>query len=132
MPIDAARPIIGDFKAGKPAQHCWIGISVNTQFSHSTLPDRLDLVRTVKVNGLYPDSPAIKAGIQLGDQIVSINGRPTREEVDVRIASMMARPGDPIMIEVLRGAQLNKVTLSTHAEVRPARFPKPIQAQDKR
>jgi S1-C subfamily serine protease len=131
MPIDAAQPIIADFKAGKPAQHCWIGISVTTQFSHATLPDRLDLVRTVTVNGLYPDSPAHKAGVQLGDQIVSINGRPTREEVDVRIVSMQSRPGDAIQIELLRGPAHTRVVINTHAEIRPTKFPKPIVAENK-
>ena len=131
MPIDAARPIIADFKAGKPAQHCWIGVSVSSQFSHSALPDRLDLIRTVTVNGLYPDSPAHKAGVQLGDQIVSINGRPTREEVDVRIVSMQSRPGDSIQIELLRGPAHTRVVINAQAEIRPAKFPKPIVAEKK-
>ena len=131
MPINSARPILADLEAGKRVQHCWIGVSVSAQLDHDLKNDRLNLVRTVIVNGVYPDSPALKAGVQKGDQILSINDRPIRDEVDVRIISMTARPGDPLTIVLLRPGTsgLAKLTLKSKADLRPAVFPRPITSR---
>jgi len=69
--------------------------------------------------------------VQKGDQILSINDRPIRDEVDVRIISMTARPGDPLTIVLLRPGTsgLAKLTLKSKADLRPAVFPRPITSR---
>ena len=41
--------------------------------------DRTDISDGWIVNGLYNDGIAAKAGIEIGDTIISINGRPVKE-----------------------------------------------------
>lgn len=129
MPINCARPIIEDMRSGKPVQHCWIGISVSAQVVPNYTITRLDLNRTVTVNGVFPNSPALKVGVQKGDEIISINGRPIREDLDVRIESMLARPGDPITIVLMRpaGQKSETITLHATADLRPPPPPRPTQ-----
>ena len=127
VPINCARPIVEDLRSGKPALHCWIGISVTTLVKPDYNDKTLDLDRMVTVNAVFPDSPALKAGVQKGDQIISINGRPIHEDVDVRIESMLSRPGDAITIILnrLNGQKLEPMTLHATADLRPTTFPRP-------
>ena len=128
VPINCARPIVDDLRSGKGAQHCWIGISVTTKLTQAYNDKTLDLNRTVTVNAVYPNSPALKVGVQKGDEIISINGRPIHEDVDVRIVSMLSRPGDPITIILNRqnGTKVEPMTLQATADLRPATFPRPL------
>src|SRR6185369_13675557 len=53
------------------------------------------------VGALPADKPAARAGIEPGDEIVSINGKRT-EDVDQVAPLVNASAGNPITVEVLR------------------------------
>jgi regulator of sigma E protease len=66
--------------------------------------------RTV-VGSIEPDSPALKAGLKEGDEILSVNGRPTKryEEVKDIIA---ASKGVSLKVEVRRGDQILQLNIT--------------------
>ncbi len=129
LPTNNMKPVLEDLKAGKKVEHCWIGMSVVAHLSHDTSNGKIDLVRNVVVSAIYPDSPAQKVGVRTGDQVLSINGRPVKDEVDVRIVSMLSRPGDPLTIELMRpaGQASSKLTLSGFISLRPTTIPRPME-----
>ena len=70
-------------------------------------------VRWLPISDLQKNSPASKAGLQVGDEIVSINGEPhgdlfTLEERMIRIA----RDGGSVEVQIKRGEELKTVSLT--------------------
>jgi len=64
----------------------------------------LEPEQTVAVAELTPDMPAIKAGIQVNDQIVAINGMPVRSRLSIR--NYLQQNGDkPADVTVLRAGK---------------------------
>lgn len=56
----------------------------------------------LQVGDVVPGSPADKAGMQVGDLILSIGGHVVREPTDLRTALSKVKPGDEVEIEVFR------------------------------
>lgn len=66
---------------------------------------------TSRIGALQPDKPAVAAGIQKGDLVTAINGRPLRYW-DELISSIAASPRDTdIHLDVLRGADTLSVSV---------------------
>jgi regulator of sigma E protease len=64
---------------------------------------------------VLPNKPAARAGLQVGDRIVSINGEPIRDFMDLRLAiEMNART--PLRVEFLRNGQLRTTVLTPDRE----------------
>ncbi len=72
----------------------------------------------VVVNVVGPGTPAQLAGVQVGDVIVSVAGRPVSSRDDISAALLETRPGDSVSVEVLRGDAVTptvlKATLTGH------------------
>ncbi len=75
----------------------------------------------VLVTEVIPRSPAAAAGLQPGDVLTSVNGRPVASPADVQAALAGLRAGDPVSLQYQQGA----LTYTTHATLvaRPAGYP---------
>lgn len=62
----------------------------------------------VAVTRVNPDSPAEKAGIQVGDRIVSVDGLKVRAAYDAGRPSLYKQPGDTMVFEVERKGETKK------------------------
>jgi regulator of sigma E protease len=60
---------------------------------------------------LLPNSPAMKAGLQMGDQVVAIDGK-TFSSGDAMIQKIHASAGKPLAIDYRRRGQLRHVTVT--------------------
>ena len=61
---------------------------------------------TVEIAKVDSDSPAAKAGIQVGDQILSVDGRPLRDPIDWAFSQAEWKPEQTLLFEILRGQEL--------------------------
>ena len=57
----------------------------------------------VLVGSVEDDSPAAKAGVRVGDMILSVDGNEAEDSGDVRRALREKKSGDTVRVEVLRG-----------------------------
>jgi len=64
-----------------------------------------------KVGTVLPDSPAFRAGLRTGDELVTINGRRMTEWADVMMSVILADAGEPLKIDVRRGDALIPITV---------------------
>jgi len=74
------------------------------------------------VQAVFPDTPAALAGIEPGDIIVGANQRPFSQANEVRLWSMLAPPGKPAQVEVLRRNQ--RLSLALTPAPYPLHWPK--------
>ena len=75
---------------------------------------------------VYPNSPAAAAGIEPGDALVSLAGKPVQGRVEAIEQIGAFQPGDEVELEVRRAQQTRKVTLKlgrSPEELPPAELP---------
>jgi membrane-associated protease RseP (regulator of RpoE activity) len=96
----AAEAQVANVQAPKPA----LGITMND----NSLPG-------VTVMGVVPESPAARIGLQSGDRILAINGKPTSSFRDVSRVIETSRPNAPIELTVARGVWQGKLTVELGA-----------------
>lgn len=99
VPVDLIKPIYDELKnSGRVKSNAkpWLGISTEER------------ARGLIVSRASPDGPAAKAGIEQGDTVVAVNGKPVKTQAEFYTAIWAA--GAP-------GARLN-VTVRSHGEVK--------------
>lgn len=105
VPIDAVKPVLGDMIANgrtttKPRP--WIG--VNTQ----------EVQGNLIVTRVSPESPADDAGLQKGDVIVGIGGKPVQGQADFYTKLWASgNAGVDVPLEVLKGNQVQSFTVKS-------------------
>lgn len=110
VPINDVKAVLEDMQAGKLRRPLLGVMPVDWEGG-----DGAEVVRVV------PNSPAARAGIRLGDVILSLNGVPIRRAADVTSLLRRLKPGDRVQVEVLRGTQ--RLRLSVTLEERRSMTP---------
>jgi len=113
-PIDTKGPVTaaGVGGSGSSAPTAYLGLVAH---SLGAGPARGTLVKDVLGNG-----PAGKAGIRRGDVIVTFDGRPVTNGVDLQLRVEQTRPGTTVELELSRGGRDLVVTVELGE--RPARI----------
>ncbi len=103
IPVDLVRGVMRDIVANGRVIRGWIGIQaedVSPQMARNW-----GLPRGGVVINVYRDSPALAAGLTVGDMIETIDGQPVKSAQDVRARIADHKPGGRVRIVALRGAQ---------------------------
>ena len=103
IPINSAKDIIGDLIQGKKIQYGWLGIGNKTVIDDNLaeylgLPD----IKGVFVDEVYPDTPAEKAGIKVGDVIKTFDGNSVEDMQDLIKRVGRADVGKKIKTGIIR------------------------------
>lgn len=77
-----------------------------------SVPDFGDSDGGVKFAEVRENSPAAKAGLKAGDLMVSFDGKPMRTLYDFTYALRAKKPGDEVVVKVVRGDQPLTVTVT--------------------
>jgi serine protease Do/serine protease DegQ len=102
IPINMARGVMEQLVKYGEVRRGFLGIQLQDLDAElAKVFDISDRQGAVIVNVL-PDTPAQKAGLQAGDVIVSVNGRPVRNASAVRNAIGLMQVGDRVSLEVVR------------------------------
>jgi putative serine protease PepD len=109
--------VAGTIIAGKQVRHAYLGVQLNgTSYGGAQISSQSDPNPPVSVG-----SPAAKAGLQSGDLITAIDGKPVTS-TDQFIASLdNYSPGDVVTLTVKRGGKT--LSLKVTLGVRPAQAP---------
>lgn len=93
VPSEIAQRVVNDLRTKGRAEHAWLGID------YQGLPTGV-VVRRVALN-----SPAQRAGIQVGDIITQFNDKPIRTASDLTRELYFAQPNQRITLTVQREGQ---------------------------
>jgi serine protease Do len=118
IPVERVRRIVDDLLRFGEVKPVWIGVRGITVTADRARPSARGL--GMRVRSVYPASPAEDAGLEPGDVVVALNGRPveSREDFDTLLSAVA--PGAPVTLEVRRGERARSVS------VKAARVPEDL------
>jgi S1-C subfamily serine protease len=107
VPVSTVKQVVPQIQSGGKIQRAFLGVS------NATTNDQSGAV----VSGVVANGPAAKAGMQAGDKIVAVDGRPISSSDDVSAAVAAHQPGEHATVTVVRGG--NRRTLTVTLGTRP-------------
>jgi serine protease Do len=110
IPVDRARRIVSDLLRFGRVQAVWIGVRGRTISGRDE-----DRPRGFKVRNVEPGSPAERAGVRPGDQIVSIDEKPIESEESFETALSTRGPGKSMRVVLKNESGSRTVTLTGQA-----------------
>jgi serine protease Do len=103
--IDAAQPIAAQLVQTGHVSHTYLGIGFQWVGGASARQLRQQNTQGVLVQQVQSGSPAAQAGVQRGDIITAINGKPLTSESDLPATISKQKPGDTVQLTVVRNGQ---------------------------
>jgi serine protease Do len=93
IPVKRISAALADMYSPETLQSLWFGARVRPG------------VMPLTIISVQPDSPAGKAGLRVGDQIMEVNGRPPRRFIEFVRELVDAGPGRTVPLVVQRGTE---------------------------
>lgn len=121
LPVDALARVRDDLLFSGKIIYGWMGFEVTSEL-HDDNTDGVYLSQVVE------DAPAAEAGMQAGDQLLSIGGRAINNVFDVPGAIFFTRPNQFTTVEVARGEE--RLKLSVKALPRPDKNPIAVETTE--
>ena len=110
IPLEDVYAVLDRLKSGEDLKPGLVGVS---------FPDQGVLAGEARIDRVRPESPADKAGLQVGDLIVGAQGEPVRRVPDLRHVLGRMYAGDTLALAVRRGEQTLDLNLELAAELIP-------------
>lgn len=101
-PIDTVKSVADTLIAGGKVQHAYLGVQIADATSTSG----------AQITTVVSGSPADKAGLQVGDVITAIDGKPIRNADDLTARVNSYKPGDKATLTVARIGSTKQVTVT--------------------
>ena len=117
IPAELARPVIDSLRRGQRPQRGYLGISLQRLEESESAALGIERNRGELVQSVVPGQPAERAGLQQGDVILSIAGRPVTPDETASFLIANVAPGTRVPIEVVRDGR--RLTLNTTVVQRP-------------
>jgi serine protease Do len=111
IPVDRAKKVIEDLLRYGAVHSAWIGAVTATLTPEEARRHDLRIARGALVVRVFEGSPADVAGIESGDVITAVGGRPveSRESFSTHVATAAA--GQPITISIMRDGNTRNITI---------------------
>jgi len=112
IPIDYAANVIEQLRKSGKVTRGRIGVAI--QNVSRDLADSLGLARTdgAAVGTVEEDSPAAKAGVEVGDVILKLDGRTIESSSDLSRSVRAVRPGQKITLTIWRAGKTRDIVVT--------------------
>ncbi|MFN7989537.1 MAG: trypsin-like peptidase domain-containing protein [Thermoanaerobaculia bacterium] len=109
IPVERVRRIADDLLRFGEVKAVWIGLRGTTVTADRARPSARGL--GMRVRSVYPASPAEGAGVEPGDLVVALNGKPveSREDFDTLLSAVA--PGSLVTLEIRKGERSRSATM---------------------
>ena len=121
IPIDLAHQVMDQIISGGKVHRSAMGVTVQNATANDAEYVGLPDIRGVLVQDFTANSPAKKAGMQPGDIIVSVDGKPVEYVGQLQQQIAFRKAGDKVKVEVARKGGARKTLEVRLQEVAAAR-----------
>jgi serine protease Do len=108
IPIDLARNVMDQLISSGRVHRAALGVTVQNATANDAAYVGLPDIRGVLVQDFTEDSPARKAGIEPGDIIVSVDGKPVEYVGQLQQQVGFRKPGEKVKVQVARKGGVRK------------------------
>lgn len=105
IPIEVALDVVSQLRDGGRVRRGWLGVNIQDVSRDLARSFGLDRPQGALVSRVRDDSPAQRAGLQVGDVIVEFGGQPVDRSATLPQLVGAARPRQRIQMVVLRNGQ---------------------------
>jgi serine protease Do len=105
IPISLAKQVMTDLIANGKVRRAVLGVAIDDVTANTAQAAGLREIEGVVVQSYTPSedaSPAARAGIELGDVIVAVDGKPTPRVTALQRVVRGYKPGETVAVEVVR------------------------------
>jgi serine protease Do len=117
IPINMARRVMESLIASGKVSRGWLGVTIDNIPEEASSTLGLKSQEGAIVSEVHEDTPAQKAGVQTGDVIVAVNGKPIKDRDDLVKTIAATDPGRPVSLKVVR--EKKEVTIFVTLGERP-------------
>ncbi len=128
IPINDLQSSIKELMTTGKIVHSWVGVFLRNDRKMDEDHDIIKVTRLIRIRNVSPDSPARKGGLQPGDILTELNGKPVGSLEEVRASFLRLHPAEKLAVTVQRNG--TPMTVNLTIEVRPEKVvPPPNQPQ---
>lgn len=109
IPANNAQRIANEIIKTGHASHAMLGAYIQDATSGTSASG---FSVGAKVAKLMPNSPALKAGLKVGDVVTEFNGKAVSSATDLTADVRLLAPGTQVTLKVLRGGQVLTITVT--------------------
>jgi len=102
VPISVARNVMDQILKNGKVTRAYLGVVAQEVTPAIAKAFREPEVRGALVGDVSPNSPAQRAGLQKGDIILEVNGKPVNDGAQLRMNISLMDPGSTVAVKVLR------------------------------
>lgn len=120
IPSELAKTIIADLKSDGVVERGWLGVNIQALSDDIAMSLGLNKTDGALISDVRPDGPAAKAGIQIGDVILNVNGEAIETLRELPRVIAETDPGSEAEITVWRNgkSRMIEVEIGTLPEAR--------------
>ena len=123
IPVSTAKQVLDGIVKDGQVTRGWIGVepqNLNAELAE-TFNIKPDAVRAggVIITGVLQNGPAAQAGVQPGDVITAVKGKPVGNVSQLLTAVAALKPGTPAPLTVLRGTSQSDIAVTPGVRQRP-------------
>jgi serine protease Do len=109
IPINLAKDVLTKLKRDGKVVRGWLGVLIQKVTPEHATALKLSGVTGALVSDVVKNSPALKAGIKVGDVIVKFRGKEIKDWHELPIAVAGVRAGEKVPIEFIRDGERKTV-----------------------
>lgn len=111
IPADQAAPIIEQLRRGQRVQRGYIGVSLGRLDADLAEAWNVDRNRGEVITSVTPGGPAARAGVEQGDIVISVAGKPVTPDQTLAYLVSQQPIGSRIPVEIIRDGSRRNVTV---------------------
>ncbi|MCI0434074.1 MAG: trypsin-like peptidase domain-containing protein [Gemmatimonadetes bacterium] len=115
VPANIVKRVVGDLIQYGESRRPRLGVGVSDLSAADVEVYKLDSSLGAEITQLTPGTAAARAGLQLGDVVVALDGKPMRDSGQLTETLALYRPGQQVTLDVIRYGK--KMTFKAELEM---------------